>query len=352
MESMLSRAPLGVSLSAPKPDTPPSQDELTANWAPDAPIGVSICSITFNQSAFIAEALNGMLAQRHSEPFEIIIHDDASTDGTREIVQEYAERYPRIIRPVLPERNRYSRGISIFAAILPMARGRYIALCEGDDYWIGNNKIRLQSAFLDSAPDCDICSHGHFRIKYDSNGKSVECDRSTYDPGRYNAAELFNKQKAVFPTATIMMRKDIVEDYLIFARNNSYILMEDIYMKFFAARSGGIEVLSETMSIYRAHAPNSWSYTIKRNAKIKLSNSRAKVDSYRALLPYATDLQRSAIENSVTREIESLLRNRRISFRDRLAYACATGFNRNAARGLLAGSIPESLRDGLTRLWT
>ena len=99
---------------------------------------VSICSITYNHAPYIRQCLDGFLMQKTNFKYEIIIHDDASTDGTAEIIKEYAERYPDLITPVFQTENQYSKGLRGFFAkfVFPHAKGKYIALCEGDDYWI------------------------------------------------------------------------------------------------------------------------------------------------------------------------------------------------------------------------
>lgn len=326
------------------PCSPLTEDKLTANWATDAPVAVTVCSITFNQAEFIAKALDGMLSQRLPEPFEIIIHDDASTDGTREIVQDYATRYPRIVRAVLPERNRYSQGISIFAEILPLAKGRYVALCEGDDYWLGRDKLAVQAKFLDATPDCDICSHHFIRFQYDSSGQIVSRVTEDGSVGRYDAQYLFDKSKARFPTATVMMRRSTLDTYLNFSQRYSYIRMEDIYMKFFAARSGGIELLPGTFAVYRAQAPNSWSSSMRRSKSFKLANSRAKVNSYRALADMAGPEQRQAIERAIRQEIEALMRSRYLSPLDRVRYLRDVGVNTRNLRSLASGLAPLTIR--------
>src|SRR5690554_1582208 len=99
---------------------------------------VSICCITFNHGKFIREALEGFLSQKTNFCFEVLIHDDASTDDTATIIKEYASRFPNIIKPIFQKENQYSKGIRGMNRRFnfPRAKGKYIAMCEGDDYWI------------------------------------------------------------------------------------------------------------------------------------------------------------------------------------------------------------------------
>lgn len=123
-------------------------------YGDDEPVVVSICSIAFQHHDFVAQALEGFLDQVAPFRIEIVIYDDFSTDGTREIIAEYAARFPGIIRAILPERNYYSLGINpYYAFVFPAAQGRYIAICDADDYWQDPDKLARQAACLDAEPD-------------------------------------------------------------------------------------------------------------------------------------------------------------------------------------------------------
>lgn len=118
---------------------------------------VSVCMITYNHEKFIREAIEGVLMQKTTFPIELIIGEDCSTDLTRKIVEEYAEKYPKLIRILLPEEN---LGMSEnFIETMQAARGKYIALCEGDDYWTDPYKLQKQVDFLDNNKKYDLCSH-------------------------------------------------------------------------------------------------------------------------------------------------------------------------------------------------
>jgi glycosyltransferase involved in cell wall biosynthesis len=116
---------------------------------------VSIICTTFNQENFIAQTLEGFLIQQTNFPFEIIVHDDASTDGTASIVNEFAAKYPLIIKAILQKENQYSKKeVNIWSdATFPKTKGKYIALCEGDDYWINPLKLQKQVDFLEKNQD-------------------------------------------------------------------------------------------------------------------------------------------------------------------------------------------------------
>lgn len=132
---------------------------------------VSVICTAYNHEKYIRSALDGFVMQKTSFPFEVLINDDASTDGTAAIIREYAEKYPDIIVPVYQTENQYSKNVSIISNILlPMARGKYIAFCEGDDYWTDENKLQMQIDFLESHSDYIACVHN--TTFKDCSGKS------------------------------------------------------------------------------------------------------------------------------------------------------------------------------------
>ena len=124
-----------------------------APFSPDDPVRVSICSITFNHAPFIRACLEGFLDQVCDFRVEVVIHDDASTDDTARIIAEYAARYPLVIRPILQTENQFSKGVNpYYAYVFPAARGDYLALCDGDDYWQDPGKLAAQVALMDAEP--------------------------------------------------------------------------------------------------------------------------------------------------------------------------------------------------------
>src|SRR5690554_4195573 len=111
---------------------------------------VSICCITYNHSPFIRQCLEGFVKQETKFEFEVLIHDDASTDDTAEIIKEYERQFPGIIKPIYQKENQYSKGIKGSKVFnFPRAQGKYIAFCEGDDYWTDPLKLQKQVDILE-----------------------------------------------------------------------------------------------------------------------------------------------------------------------------------------------------------
>lgn len=118
---------------------------------------VSVCCITYNHASFIRKSLEGMLMQQTTFPIEILVHDDCSTDGTTEIVQEYAAKYSDKIFPLYESENQYSKGVWVDRFNYRRARGKYIAYCEGDDYWTDPLKLQKQVDFMEMHPEYSVC---------------------------------------------------------------------------------------------------------------------------------------------------------------------------------------------------
>ena len=173
---------------------------------------VSICSITYNHAPYIRQCLDGMLMQQTNFAFEIIINDDCSTDGTTEIIREYAEKYPDIIKPIFHRENQYQKGVrGMFAKyVFPKAQGKYIALCEGDDYWTDPLKLQKQVDFLETYPDYSLYFHNamvHFE-----DGKTSDHPFGEIEDRDYTDVEIY--EKWTIPTASVVLRKDVIESDL------------------------------------------------------------------------------------------------------------------------------------------
>ena len=122
------------------------------------PVLVSIQCLVYNHEPYLRQCLDGFVMQKADFPFEAIVHDDASTDNSAAIIREYAEKYPDIIKPIYEIENQYSKDREILRRLMNDAcKGKYIALCEGDDYWTDPLKLQKQVSFLESHPDYTMC---------------------------------------------------------------------------------------------------------------------------------------------------------------------------------------------------
>ena len=170
---------------------------------------VSIRCITYNHESYIRDCLEGFVIQNTSFPFEAIVHDDASTDGTAAIIREYAEKYPDIIKPIYETENQYSKHDGSLRRIMDEAispSAKYIAICEGDDYWIDPLKLQKQADFLETHPDYGLVSSDFFAFRQ-KDGQCVNFSQSPIMDGNC-FLDIVTEKKRV-QTLTVCIRKNI-----------------------------------------------------------------------------------------------------------------------------------------------
>jgi len=131
---------------------------------------VSVCCAVYNQAQFIRQTLDGIVSQKTNFKFEVLVNDDCSTDGTTDIIKEYEEKYSDLIKPIYHSENQYSKGISVnYVNNFNRVKGKYIALCEGDDYWIDEGKLQMQVDFLENNPDYSL-TYTDYKTYFQKNG--------------------------------------------------------------------------------------------------------------------------------------------------------------------------------------
>lgn len=249
-----------------------TQEEIMQNWPKEWNIPlVSIRCATFNHENYISNALDGFLKQETNFPFEIIVHDDASTDRTASIIKEYEQKFPNIIKPIYETENQYSKhNGSIRDIITAACKGKYFAFCEGDDYWTAPCKLQMQINWLESHPDYAMCFHGSKIIKELETPCGLKCD--SIENRDYSPTELF--QEWIVPTASICIKKEALSYPIKHPEN---ILNGDIILIEKAAHSGKVRGLENIMAVYRVHS-NGVTYNINhKNERLKKLSKHYKV---------------------------------------------------------------------------
>lgn len=173
-----------------------SETEIINSWKEnsDFPL-VSICCITFNHERYIEDTLKGFLTQNTNFSFEILIHDDASTDCTADIIHKYRDRYPKLIKPIIQTENQYSKGKRPNVEFnYPRARGKYIALCEGDDYWIDPMKLQKQVEFLEKNKDFIATYHDVQIIDENNIEKNLKLNIYNFDTNIFTKKDIENNK--------------------------------------------------------------------------------------------------------------------------------------------------------------
>lgn len=216
---------------------------------------VSICVQTYQHVDYIKQCLDGILMQQTDFEFEILIGDDASEDGTREICIEYADKYPNKVKLFLHHRE---NNISIegtptgrfnFAYNLYMAKGKYIAICEGDDYWIDRSKLQKQVDFLENNKNYVLCAHNTTALKED---KKVQLNKS-FEDGDFESVLLYGLNQDTLSVLFLNSFKELPSWFF-------QCPMGDYPLYLLLLEQGGkVKYLDEVMGVYRHHRGGMWS---------------------------------------------------------------------------------------------
>lgn len=237
-----------------------SRNEIVSNWGGDVatPL-VSIICHTFNHAGYIDDAIQGFLAQRTNFPFEVIVRDDASTDGTSARVAAYARRYPGLIRAVIERENRYAQGVTPTTVTFPMARGRFIAMCEGDDYWCDASKLQRQVECLRRNPQAGMAIHPAILVQYDIPGRALArrfCWHGDTET-TIQASGIFAQISQFAPTSSYLFHANCLPDWIDFITAN-HPTFADFFLECIASR-GTLAYQQEAMSVYRRDHAGSYS---------------------------------------------------------------------------------------------
>lgn len=214
-------------------------------------IKLTVVTTTYNQEKFIRNALDGFVNQITNFSFQVIISDDCSTDGTRSILKEYAEKYPNIIKPIFNKKN--LGAMDNFVSTLSKAKTEYVALCDGDDFWTDNNKLQKQVDFLDNNLDYSICFH-QTKIFFEDKSKKEE----VYPTSVKEETSLDDLLKECYiPANTVVYRWRFSKgNFLNFFPND--VVPGDYFVHLLHAEKGKIHFINEVMSSYRRHQGGMW----------------------------------------------------------------------------------------------
>lgn len=242
----------------PQNRLPKSEAEIMQTWESSEQPLVSVCCATYNHVRFLEDAIKGLLFQETRFPFEIIIRDDASTDGTTEIVLEYAARYPNLIRPIINSVNTFNQVKKIGGQWLGHAHGKYIALCEGDDFWITSDKLQKQIELLERHPQAVMGVAGTYWSRQDGN--EIVIERTNEFPTSFqhgHIVQLEDNQNYYFHTSTFVIRKSVLseisENY-----DSGQLRIGDAALRALLISFGPFVLLPEVVSVYRKTGEGIW----------------------------------------------------------------------------------------------
>lgn len=214
---------------------------------------VSICCIAYNHEQFIQDALEGFLMQQTTFPIEIVIGEDCSTDGTREILKDYAKRFPNQFQLLLQEHN--IGATANFLATIKACKSKYLALCEGDDYWTDPLKLQKQFELLEKNPEYSGCFHDAYKLNEETGVLSQMSGRR--HPSSHNTFSTEDLvQGGLISTCSFFFRRDSLSSYPDSFRD---LPTGDIPLFVLVSQKGEIGFINEVMSVYRIHNQGVWS---------------------------------------------------------------------------------------------
>lgn len=227
----------------------------------DSQIMVSVVCNAYNHEKYIEKCLQGLVMQKTNFAYEILIHDDASTDGTADIIRTYEKMYPDLIKPIYQTENQYSKG-GIYQFQYPRVKGRYIAFCEGDDYWTDENKLQRQYDAVEAHPEVDMCAHTADVISEDGE-RVVQCISPRKEKCIIPVEDVIYGGGGFVATNSLMYRAELANTEYEF--RNSWRI--DYTLQVLGALRGGMLYLPENMSAYRRMSIGSWTTRICSSKK-------------------------------------------------------------------------------------
>lgn len=255
-------------------------------------IKVSIICNAYNHGPYIRDALEGFVKQKTNFGYEVLIHDDASTDNTADVIREYEKKYPDIIRPIYQTENQYSRGVSITRTYhLPRMNGKYVALCEGDDYWTDSLKLQKQYDEMEKNLNIDICAHAVKKIRA-SNGQVLENVAPSDKKVVFNVDEVIAGGGGFVATNSLFYRRSLLENQPEFRIRCPL----DYSLQIQGSLRGGMLYLPDSMAVYRALVPGSWS--------VRMNKSKY-TDSQRNIIKMMLDMVDAETQGKYTKTIKN-----------------------------------------------
>lgn len=237
----------------------------------DSSVLVSIRCLVYNHEPYLRQCLDGFVMQKTNFKFEAIVHDDASTDNSAAIIREYANKYPDIIVPIFEQENQYSKHDGSLSKIMnEHMRGKYVAICEGDDYWIDPYKLQKQVDFMDDASDYSLCFHANYIL---NQNIIHEIHRYNYDNFNCSIEDMILMGGEYMATSSILVRSDIFKVDISNLKWYNISPAGDNVLMLLSALNGKVAYFDELMSVYRClSGPLSWSSKINKSFLFRCSH--------------------------------------------------------------------------------
>lgn len=231
---------------------------------------ITVIIMTYNQKDYIAKAIDSILSQDIDVDFDILVHDDCSDDGTYQIILDKQKEYPNKIRIIRQESRKFlidGFNMMIYKYVVPHIESKYVAYCDGDDYWCDNSKLFKQYDFMEKHPEYSMCFHSAYQLKRDGDMSSKWFIK---DEGDIDMSNLINDKPGIeIATSSIFLKSEVFKD---FSEWRKAYPVEDVPMYITAALYGKIHRLKDIMCVYRQFASGSWSSQNIENVQRKIDH--------------------------------------------------------------------------------
>lgn len=278
----------------------------------DSDIMVSVSCLAYNHEKYIRQCLDGLVSQKTNFKYEVLVHDDASTDNTATIIREYEKKYPDIIKPIYQTENQYSKNVAINKHFqFPRIKGKYIAWCEGDDFWTDPLKLQKQFDVLESNPDCSICVAKVADVNENGNKTGKFHPKHNMDTGIITSSEYMDFiskfETYQFQTSSFFIRSNIIKSVLTDPPEFFFSFMVgDVPYMLLSISKGNLYYINEEMSCYRTMANGSWSQRVTENPNKKIKALNNEIFGFNLFNKYTDYVYQKNIEE-IVREKEFLV---------------------------------------------
>lgn len=245
---------------------------------------VNVYCLVYNHGKYLRQCLESLATQHTAFPYTVIVHDDASTDNSPDIIREFAARYPSRIVPVFQSENQYGKGI-VRRFIEPRVDAKYLAICEGDDYWSSPDKLQKQFDALESHPECGMCLHRTREVTESGEDTGLEYPMQVFPTGLLGPDRLFDSiEPRMFHTSSYFVRADAWRKYILHPpAYRTACKMGDLPLLLHFGSNYGVWQLNETLSCYRRGGASSWTSTrIKVDESYLIRHASSIVATYKA----------------------------------------------------------------------
>ena len=236
-------------------------------------IGVTVICLVYNHERYIRKCLENFVNQKTSFRFEVIVHDDCSVDKSKEIIEEFHCNYPDIIKPIYEEENQYSKGLSFIPKMIKGVKSKYVAFCEGDDYWCDENKLQKQYDFMNSHEECSMCVHNSYMFNRAENRMhGVFFDESKISGEILTEEQIFDRWMVHTSSYFCRNNYDIYPEWSLDYFSGDYVILTVAYA------NGKVGLINEKMSVYNLFNEGGATINNIKNERDRIKKVRERRD--------------------------------------------------------------------------